>query len=54
MQGWSWSVLVTHALHLSCDPDPALPTTLKVAMDDDSDDEQPPEWIAHTEHIQVL
>ena len=29
-------------------------TTLNAVMDDDSDDDQPPEWVAHTEYIQVL
>ena len=48
------SLLFQHTQHLSCDPDPALMTMLKVVMDNDSDDDQTPEWIAHTEYIQAL
>ena len=35
-------------------PNPAHMTTLKVVMADNSDEDPPPEWIAHTEHIQAL
>ena len=35
-------------------PTSPFTTTLPVAMSDDSDDDQPPEWVAHQEYIRVL
>ena len=51
----TFSVLTAlHALHLFCDPESTFTTMLNAAMDDDTDDDQPFEWVVHKEYIQVL
>ena len=46
--------MLPHASHPLRTPTSTFMIMLPVAMSDDSDDDQPPEWVAHQEYMRVL